>query len=248
LHISPYRFALLPLFAAAVFLFAAPSASPVHAQACSNTIKDSKKGVAGCVQLHAGVVIAHTRYNGSGFFSADLQTQDPTSARPLSQDPSAYKNSYQLFNSSGRIDGAAAMMVPSDNTYYLVMDASGPYEFTFEQPTPATVTAVNQTSFTGKAQDVTPYFHLSKGPMTVNVQADSTALQFWLYGVDALGGGAVPAAVDPNTSDGRLVSAGPEGPPITRSINVVIPSDGIYFFYAIAYGSSGSFSWTASAQ
>ena len=26
------------------------------------------------------------------------------------------------------------MMVPSDNTYYLVVDASGPYEFTFEQP------------------------------------------------------------------------------------------------------------------
>jgi hypothetical protein len=242
------RLALLPLMLFALLTLTAAQAPRARAQACSNTIKDTKNGVAGCVQLHAGVVVVHTRYNGSGFFSADLQTQDPAASRPLSQDPSAYKNSYQLYNSSGRIAGAAAMMVPSDNTYYLSVDASGPYEFTFEQPTPATVTAVNQTSFTGKAQDVTPYFHLPAGPMTVNVQTDSTALQFWLYGVDDLGGGAVPAATDPNTFDGRLVSAGPEGPPISRSINVVIPADGIYFFYAIAYGSSGSFSWTASVQ
>lgn len=201
-----------------------------------------------CQQYPAGVVIAHTRYNGSGVFFADLQTRDPTAAKPLSQDPSAYKNSYQLFNASGRVNGAAALMVPSDNTYYLVMDASGPYEFSFEQPTPETVSPVNQTSFTGKAQDVSPYFQLPAGPMTVTIQADSTALQFWLYGVDDLGGGPIPAATDPNTSDGRLVSAGPEGPPTSRTINVVIPSSGIYFFYAIAYGSAGSFSWTASVQ
>jgi len=91
----------------------------------------------------------------------------------------------------GGVDGAAALMVPSDNTYYLVVDASGPYEFSFEQPTPETVTPVNQTSFTGKAQDVSPYSLLPTGPMTVTVQSDSTALQFWLYGVDDLGGGAV---------------------------------------------------------
>jgi hypothetical protein len=242
------RLALLPLTIFAMLALTAAQAPHVQAQTCSNTIKDSKKGVVGCVQLHAGVVIAHTRYNGSDVFFADLQTQDPNAAKPLSQDPSAYKNSYQLFNTSGRVNGAAVLMVPSDNTYYLVITASGPYEFTFEQPTPETVSSVNQTSFTGKAQDITPYFHLPAGPMTVNVQADSTALQFWLYGVDDLGGGAVPAATDPNTSDGRLVSAGPEGPPISRSINVVIPADGVYFFYAIAYGSAGSFSWTASVQ
>ncbi|HTE87313.1 MAG TPA: hypothetical protein VK821_21600 [Dehalococcoidia bacterium] len=242
------RAALLALFAASFCILAGQPTDSAHAQACSTTIKDSRKGVVGCVQLHAGVVIAHTRYNGSGVFFADLQTQDPTAAKPLSQDPSAYKNSYQLFNSSGRVGGAAALMVPSDNTYYLVIDASGPYEFNFEQPTPETVSPVNQTSFTGKAQDVSPYFQLPAGPMSVTIQADSTALQFWLYGVDDLGGGPIPAATDANSSDGRLVSAGPEGPPISRTINVVIPTDGIYFFYAIAYGSAGSFSWTASVQ
>ena len=77
LRFAPLRILLPVLAIAAVLALAGPSGPRAHAQACSNTIKDSKNGVVGCVQLHAGVVIAHTRYNGSGFFSADLQTQDP---------------------------------------------------------------------------------------------------------------------------------------------------------------------------
>jgi hypothetical protein len=246
LHLSLKRLALLPLLAAAAFLFAAQSAAPVHAQTCSNTIKDSKQGIVGCVQLHAGLVIAHVKSNGAQTFDVDLRTQDPA-GKPLSQDPNAYKTYYQLYSVDGRVDGSAAVMLKTDATYFLSVNrASGPYEFSFEQPTPATVSPVNQTSFTGKAQQVTPVFRLPAGPMTVNVQSDSFALKAWLYQIDDLGGGAVPPAAEPDASAGMLLSV-TGGAPSTGTISVVIPSDGLYLFYIYPIG-VGSTAWTASIQ
>ena len=56
------RIAPLALLAASFCMFAAQPASHVHAQTCSNTIRDSKQGIVGCVQLHAGLVIAHVYF------------------------------------------------------------------------------------------------------------------------------------------------------------------------------------------
>lgn len=240
------RIVLLALLAASVCAVAGKPASRVHAQTCSNTIRDSKQGIVGCVQLHAGLVIAHVKSNGAQTFDVDLRTQDPT-GKPLSQDPNAYKSYYQLYSVDGRVDGSAAVMLKTDDTYYLSVNAaSGPYEFTFEQPTPATVSPVNQQSFTGKAQQVTPVFRLPAGPMTVNVQSDSFALRLWLFQIDNLGGGAVPPAATPDASAGALVmSTG--GAPQTSSVGVVVPSDGLYLFYVYPVG-VGSMAWSVSIQ
>lgn len=237
--------ALLALLVAFSALAGQP-AGRLHAQACSTTIRDSKQGIVGCVQLHAGLVIAHVKSNGTQTFDVDLRTQDPA-GKPLSQDPNAYKDYYQLYSVDGRVDGAAAVMLRTDDTYYLgVNAASGPYEFTFEQPAPATVSPVNQTSFTGKAQQVTPVFPLTAGPMTVTVQSDSFDLRLWLYQIDDLGGGAVPPAATPDASKGTLVDV-TGGAPSKGSVSVVIPSDGLYLFYVYP-GGVGSMAWSVSIQ
>jgi hypothetical protein len=245
-HINPYRLAALPLLAAiALFLLAAPGAK-VRAQACSNTIRDSKQGIVGCVQLHAGLVIAHVKSNGAQTFDVDIRTQDPA-GKPLSQDPNAYKDYYQLYSVDGRVDGSAAVMLKSDDTYYLAINrASGPYEFTFEQPTPNSVSPVNQTSFTGKAQQVTPFFRLPAGPVTINVTSDSFSLRLWLYQIDDLGGGAVPPAAQPDASKGTLLDV-TGGAPSQGNVGVVIPADGLYFFYVYP-GGVGSTAWSVAIQ
>jgi hypothetical protein len=236
----------LALLTATLSAFAGRPATTVHAQTCSNTIRDSKQGIVGCVQLHAGLVIAHVKSNGAQTFDVDLRTQDPA-GKPLSQDPNAYKSYYQLYSVDGRVDGAAAVMLKTDDTYYLgVNAASGPYEFTFEQPTPLSVTPVNQTSFTGKAQQVTPVFRLSAGTMTVNVQSDSFNLKLWLYQIDDLGGGAVPPAAAPDASKGTLLDV-TGGAPSQGSVSVVVPSDGLYLFY-VNPGGVGSLAWSVSIQ
>jgi hypothetical protein len=240
------RIALVALIAVSFCALAGQSAGHVHAQTCSTTMKDSKQGIVGCVQLHAGLVIAHLKSNGTQTFDADLLTQDPA-GKPLSQDHNAYKDLYQLVSFDGRVDGSAALMLKTDDTYYLgVNAASGPYEFSFEQPTPATVTPVNQMSFTGKSQQVTPVFHLPAGPMTVNVQSDSFSLRMWLYQIDDLGGAPVPPAAQPDASAGILVDV-TGGAPSQGSVGVVIPSDGLYFFY-INPGERGSLAWSVSIQ
>lgn len=234
------------LLAAAFFTLTGQPVGRLHAQSCSNTIRDSKQGIVGCVQLHAGLVIAHVKSNGTQTFDVDLRTQDPN-GKPLSQDPNAYKEYYQLYSVDGRVEGSAAVMLRTDDTYYLgVNRASGPYEFTFEQPTPATVSPVNQTSFSGKAQQVTPVFRLPAGPMTVNVQSDSFYLRLWLYQIDDLGGGAVPPAAAPDASKGTLVDV-TGGAPSQGSVGVVIPSDGLYLFYVFP-GGVGSLAWNVSIQ
>lgn len=241
------RIASLALLAASLCLLAGQPAGRVHAQTCGNTIRDSKVGIVGCVQLHAGLVIAHVKSNGTQTFDVDLLTQDPA-AKPLSQDPNAYKDYYQLYSVDGRVDGSAAVMLNTDDTYYLgVNAASGPYEFTFEQPTPATVSPVNQTSFTGTAQQVTPVFRLPAGPMTVNVTSDSFSLKLWLYQIDDLGGSPVPPAAQPDASAGTLVDI-TGGAPSQSSVGVVIPADGLYFFYVYPLNTGGSLAWSVAIQ
>jgi hypothetical protein len=244
----------LRAFGALVVVFIATTmlglvAGPVphaNAQTCSNTFRDSKQGIVGCITLHAGLVIAHVKSNGTQTFDVDLRTQDPA-GKPLTQDPNAYKTYYQLYSVDGRVDGSVAVMLKTDDTYYLsVNSASGPYEFTFEQPTPATVNPVNQTSFTGKAQQVTPVFHLSAGPMTVTVQSDSFALRLWLYQIDDLGGGAVPPAAQPDASAGTLLDV-TGGAPSRGTVAVTIPADGLYFFYVDPVG-VGSTAWSVAIQ
>jgi hypothetical protein len=240
------RTAPLALLAALLCFLAGQPAGRLHAQACSNSIRDSRQGIVGCVQLHAGLVIAHVKSNGTQTFDVDLRTQDPA-GKPLSQDPDAYKEYYQLYSVDGRVDGSAAVMLRTDDTYYLgVNAASGPYEFTFEQPTPATVSPVNQTSFTGTAQQVTPVFQLSAGTMTVNVQSDSFNLRLWLYQIDDLGGGAIPPAAQPDASAGMLVDT-TGGAPSQSSVSVVIPADGLYLFYVYP-GGSGSLAWSVAIR
>jgi hypothetical protein len=246
LGLLPYRVSLVALLAALVALLTTLPGSRAQAQACTTSVRDTKQGIIACAQLHAGLVIVRARHNGTSNFSVWLYTQDPN-GQPLAQNHNAYKDAYLIFNQAGRFDGGAVAMLRTDDTYYVSVEAAnGPYEITLEQPSPATATSVNQTSFTGKSQQVTPIFRLAAGTMTVTAQSDSDAVQLWLYQIDDLGGGPVPPDNDPSSYEGRLVSYS-SGKPYSGSIRVTIPADGLYLFY-VEPGGLGSLSWSVAIQ
>jgi hypothetical protein len=239
------RVALGCLLVWTALTLAAIPARQGNAQQCSNTIHGSSQGIVGCIQLHAGLAIAHVRSNGTQNFAASLETQDPSYSQPLTQNPAAYKDTYSLYNVVGRVEGAVAVYLPADDTYYLsVTYASGPYDITFEQPTPETATVVNQSSFSGTAQQVTQAFHLTPGPMTVTVQSNSSALKLWLYALDDLGGTAITPVANPDAYHGELVDT-TGGPPLSQTVEVMIPKDGLYLFYVYTDG-NGSLAWNVS--
>jgi hypothetical protein len=212
------------------------------------TIRGSTTGVYGPVALSAGLVVVRARSNGAANFAADLINQDPNNPTPVTRDPTASKDFYALFDDIGRFDGAATANLKQDDAYYMhVSLASGPFEFTFEQPTPESVTSVTQSSFTGgKGEHVTPYFTLFAGTFTVSAQpADAnTALRVKLYYVDDLGGGAIVSDQTGYYGDELIDTT---IPPSYTSVSVTIPADGVYLIY-VSSGGSGSGNWTVSVQ
>jgi hypothetical protein len=225
-------------------------AHPAGLQAQATTFQGSTAGTPGPIQLHAGLAIVHGRSNGTGNFTVSLVTQDPGATVTNS-----YNNRYLMIDAIGSYNGAAATLLQQDGSYYLdVTQASGPYQLSVEQPSPATVQPVSQTSFNGKGQQVTSAFTLPPGSYTVTAQTDSSALRVRLYSIDALGGAAI---VSPDTGyyGDELIDT--TIPPGLLSVHVTIdpagmnpdgtPINGTFMFYVNPEG-TGSDTWSVSIR
>jgi hypothetical protein len=188
-----------------------PGYAPAVATFRGNYDGYSKPEVVGPVRLDAGLVVVHARHGGNANFVVSIVTQDPGKAPEDS-----YENRYLLINSIGRYDGAAAEMLRTDGEYYLLVSAGGAYEFRIEQPRPDNVTPVEEHTFSGEHQQVTPVFTLEAGTHTLRGTSDGTGNFFvWLYEVDDLGG----AAIDGDYA-GRLivVTNGPANEAVTITL------------------------------
>lgn len=221
-------------------------AAPVQAEGAAPAIQGSKPGVYGPVFLHAGLVVVRAKSNGAENFAAELINQDPANRTPVTRDPTASQDFYELFNAIGRFDGAATALLKQDDNYYLSVDlASGRFDVTFEQPSPDTVTTVNQTSFSGgRWQHVTPYFNLSAGPHTVSVSGDASALRAKLYYLDNLGGSVIVSDQTGYYEDELIDTT---FPPFYTAVSVNAPADGVYLLYVNA-GGDGTGNWTVTVQ
>ncbi len=239
---------LVAAVALILLALARPAAPHAHAQQTGPTLRGSTQGVYGPVFLHAGLVVVRAKSNGTENFGADLINQDPTNPTSITQDPYAFQDYYPLFNDIGRFDGAATAILMRDDNYYVsVGGAGGPFEFTFEQPTPATAAVAGQGPFSGQTgEHVTPYFRLTAGNHTVTAlpgDAD-TALVVKLYYIDDLGGGAIVSDQTGYYGD-QLINTG--FPPFYTSVTVTIPADGLYLL-SVNSGGGGSGRWTVSVQ
>jgi hypothetical protein len=223
---------------------------PGALRAQSNAFQGSANGTQGPVSLHAGLAIVHGKSNGAGNFTVSLVTQDPGATVANS-----FSNRYLMIDSVGAYNGAAAALLTQDGSYYFdVTQASGPYQLSVEQPATSSAQPVNQTSFSGKGQQVTSAFTLQPGTYTVTAQNDSTALRVRMYFIDDLGGGAV---VSPDTGyygDELIDSTIPPG---LMSVSITVtspgvdrrgnPLPGIYLFYVDPEG-TGPGNWKVSVQ
>jgi hypothetical protein len=217
---------LLPLLGGGLMVLAAWSDPlPLHAQSAHQTLRGSRVSVLGPVPLHAGLLVLHARSNGTENFAVDLVTQDPDSTVPVTRDPTAFGDFYDMINTTGRYDGARAVLLKSADSYYAsVTITSGPFELTFEQPTVDAVSPVHQTDFSGKGQQVTPYFTLSAGVYTITARSKNSALRVWLYELGDDGGRAIGS--DETGYDDELIDTTIN--PEYTSPTVTLPNDGTY--------------------
>jgi hypothetical protein len=235
---------------AAIVLLMAAGSGPGTLRAQSNSFQGSAKGTQGPVSLHAGLAIVRGKSNGAGNFTVSLATQDPGATVANS-----FSNRYLMIDSVGAYNGAAAALLTQDGSYYFdVTQASGPYQLSVEQPAPSTAQPVNQTSFSGKGQQVTSAFTLQPGTYTVTAQNDSTALRVRMYFIDDLGGGAV---VSPDTGyyGDELIDS--TIPPSLMSVSITVTSPGVdsrgnplpgtYLLYVDPEG-TGPGNWKVSVQ
>lgn len=214
------------------------------------TFRGSTPGVQGPVALHAGLVIVRGRSNGAANFTVSLVTQDRGATV---QD--SYDNRYLMIDAVGAYNGAAATLLRQDGDYYLdVTQASGPYQITVEQPSPATVRPIDKTSFSGRGQQVTSPFTLPPGTYTVTAETDSSTLRVRLYSIDNLGGAAI---VSPDTGyyGDELIDT--TIPPDLLSVSITVdaagyrpdgtPINGTFLLYVDPEG-TGAGNWTVTVQ
>jgi hypothetical protein len=222
-----------------------PGASAIDAAPAAQQLHGGHEGVLGPIRLHAGLLVMHARSNGSENFAVDLLTQDPDSPVPVTQDPTAFGVFYEMIDATGRYDGARTAILKADDDYYVnVSMVSGPFELTFEQPTPETVQPVHDTEFRGKGQQVTPYFTLAAGAHTVTATSRNSALRVWLYALDDLGGHALGSDEAGYDEDELIDTTITEN---MTSVTIDAPLDGIYLLSMNPDG-AGPREWTVSVH
>ena len=226
----------------------APTHNHVSAQTSTPPLRGTNTGVLGPVPLHAGLAIIHGRSNGTSNWASDLISQDPTKPS-VTQDPqNGFQAFYALFNLTGAFNGSTAVMLQRDDNYYFwVTLASGNYEFSVEQPSPTTVTPVAQTNFTGKQQQVTPYFQLAAGNHSVSASSTSTSLRVYLYEVDDLGGQVIQPTAGSVSPDGRIIDANAGTPNASGVAQVSLLDSATYVIYVDAEG-AGPAAWSIAIQ
>lgn len=210
------------------------SARPASAQAIAGA--PSFKGTAGNsiqgpVTLNAGLAVLRAQHTGASNFGVTLFLAAPTiPGETLQQivDNDDYAESSLVYDEIGPLKGGAAALVGTPGDHYMAINSSGAFQISVEQPLPENVTPVQQTTFSGKGKDVTPYFTLPAGVSSLSVQTSGSNFRSWLYHLDDLGGEFVPGGV--NGSDGRFFDF--TFPGNQSSYPVTLPDAGPYLLTA----------------
>jgi|SRR5579859_2582262 len=204
----------------------------------------SFKGAAGTtmvgpVALTAGIAVLRAQHNGSDNFGATLFLPAAGEAAQQSYDLGDFSDSFGVFNLIGAVKPAGVALIATPGSYYLMVGATGAWQISVEQPLPENVSPVQQVSFSGKGQDVSPYFTLPNGLSTISVQTASNSLYAWLYHLDDLGGEPVEAGID--VYDGRIFDF--TFPGNVPSVPITLPDSGPYLI-AVANTLTNSDAWT----
>lgn len=209
--------------------------APAAAQTGSPPFRGSAPGALGPAALHAGLVVVHARSNGAANFVVSLAAQD------LDQDlEHSFSNRYLLIDAVGRYDGAVATVLRADASYFVeVSAASGPYEISLDQPTPAGATPTDQRAFSGTGQQALAPVRLSAGSYSFSVQSDSSVVIVRLFAIDDLGGAAATGDYD-----ARVIDTGRDP---STAVSVAVPVDGLYLI-TVDPGGTGSLNWTLTVQ
>jgi hypothetical protein len=232
---------------AALGLAAGPSllrAGAFTAQAQAIPGAPSFKGAAGStmvgpIPLNAGLTVLRAQHNGTENFGATLFLPAVGETAQQSYDLGDFSDFAAPFNLIGAVKAAGVVVSTTPGDHYLIVNATGAWQISVEQPLPENVTPVAKTTFSGKGQDVSPYFTLPDGISTITVQTASTSLYAWLYHLDDLGGEPVEAGID--VYDGRIFDF--TFPGNAASVPITIPDSGPYFI-AVANTLNNGDAWS----
>ncbi len=200
------------------------------------------KSVVGPVTLNAGVTVLRAQHNGTQNFVVNLAIPDPGFSPQDAFDQAQTTDNTLVYDIIGSYKGGAAALAAQNADYYLAVTASGAWQIAVEQPLPENVSPVQQTSFSLKGQDVTPYFTLPDGISQITLDAPQGApLRGYLYHLDDLGGSAVQAGY--MSYDNRIFDFSlPDNP---NSYPISLPDAGPYVFY-VTNDIENAAAWTVS--
>lgn len=223
------------------------SLSATRAQAQAIPGAPSFKGAAGeniivgPIPLSAGVTVLRAQHNGVGNFTANLFVPqaglDAATANTLAE----FDESFLVFDLIGAVKSNGVAVVAEPGNHFLAVTASGAWQISVEQPLPANIKPVQQTTFTGKGEDVSPYFTLPVTISSITLQTTSTSLRAWLYHIDDLGGEPVHAGLD--IYDGRIFDQ--TFPGSLTSYPIALPDSGPYLL-AVTADVGNQDAWTIS--
>jgi hypothetical protein len=160
------------------------------------------KSVPGPAALNAGMAVLRAQHNGTGNFTVTLFLPNPAETPAQSAEDATYTDSSLSYDEIGMYKGGAVAMIGTPGAHYLAVNSSGAFSIGIEQPLPSNVSPAQQTTFSGKGKDVSPYFTLPSSVSSLSVQTSSSSFRGWLYHVDSLGGGPVQGGI--NVYDGRF--------------------------------------------
>ncbi len=217
-------------------LIAAPAllrlgATAAHAQAIPGSPSfrgAAGKSVVGPVTLNAGVTVLRAQHNGTGNFIVNLAVPNAGFSPQDAFDMAQTMDNSLVYNIIGSYKGASVALAALDAAYYVAVDASAAWQIAVEQPLPENVSPVQQTSFSSKGQDSTPYFTLPDGISQISLQAPpNSSLVGYLYHLDDLGGEAVQAGYM-GSQESIFDFTLPDNP---NSYPISLPDSGPYLFY-----------------
>lgn len=182
------------------------------------------KSIQGPVSLNAGMVVLRAQHNGASNFGVTLFLPSAGETAQQNYDDGSFSDYSSPYNEIGAYRGGAVSVLGTPGDHYLAVDASGAYQISLEQPLPSNVTGSRQATFSGRGNDVTPYFTLPAGITSLSVDTSSTSLRAWLYHLDDLGGAPLPDGI--NVYDGRFFDF--SFPDNQSSYPVRLPDSGPY--------------------
>ena len=207
------------------------NATAVHAQAIpgAQTFKGAAgKSYLGPIPLAAGVTVLRVQHNGTANFVVNTYIPNDGYTPQDAFDQAQTTDNSLVYDIIGADKGGSVVLTQYNANYYMYVNASGAWQISIEQPLPENVSPTQGTSFSGKGQDITPYFMLPDGISQISLQAPAgSALHGYLYHIDDLGGEAIQAGVmgyDSTIFDFTRLDNQP-----TTAIS--LPDDGPYVFF-----------------